>query len=352
MAKDYYDILGVDRKASPDEIKKAFHKLAHKYHPDKKGGDEAKFKEVNEAYQTLSDESKRREYDTYGQTFNGQGGPGFQGGFNGFEGVDLGDIFNDFFGGGFGGFSEGRNRVERGSDISVDMELSFTESMYGATRKIVLNKTNTCGTCAGSGAKPGTKMKDCATCNGKGKVNEMRKSVFGTFSTVRVCDQCHGSGKLPEDKCKDCHGQGIVKKPDEIVINVPLGIRDGEVIRMTGKGEAVAHGIPGDLYIRVHVKPHSVFTREGDNLVMTLNIKITDAILGAQYTITDLENRSIEVKIPEGVKYGDILRLKEKGAPTQRGKRGDIMIHVNINTPQRLSSKAKKLIEELKQEGI
>lgn len=357
MAKDYYGILGVDKKASKDEIKKAFHKLAHQYHPDKKGGNEEKFKEVNEAYQTLSDDTKRREYDTYGRTFSGAGnggGAGFEGfggfGGQGFEGVDLGDIFGDIFGGGFGA---GRQEVERGRDISIDIELSFEESIFGAHRSVLLGKTSRCDTCSGSGAKPGTKLKKCATCNGKGRVTEMRRSFLGTFSTVAACSACHGRGETPDEKCKTCGGLGIHRKQEEVSIAVPPGIQDGEMIRLSGRGEGVAQGVSGDLYVKIHVKPHRVYRREGNNLVMDLDVKLSDALLGATYHVNTLDGKDVEVKIPEGIKFGDTLRLKEKGVPsTGRNRAGDILIHVRIKTPQRLSGKAKKLIEELRGEGI
>jgi len=357
MAKDYYEILGVDRKASKDELKKAFHKLAHKYHPDKKEGDEAKFKEVNEAYQVLSDDAKRSQYDTYGSAgpgpqgggFGGFGGQGF--GAQGFDGVDLGDIFNDFFGG--GGFSGGGQRVERGNDIQVDIEISFEESIFGVTRNITLGKTSSCDTCHGSGAKPGTTMKKCATCNGKGKTIETRRSFLGPIQTSVVCGTCSGKGEIPEEKCKTCSGKGVYKKQEAIEVPVPKGIQNGEMLRMSGKGEAVAHGIAGDLYVRIHVKPHALYRREGSNLVMNLDVKLSDALLGASYQIKTLDGKMVDIKIPEGVKFGDVLRLKEKGVPaTARNRAGDILIHINIKTPAKLSSKAKKLIEELKSEGI
>lgn len=364
MAKDYYDILGVDKKASKDEIKKAFHKLAHKYHPDKGGGDEAKFKEANEAYHVLSDEKKRAEYDTYGHTFNGAGGGGPQwnggqgfGGFDfsgfqqgGFDGVDLGDIFGDFFGGGTGG---GR-RVERGRDISIDIELSFEESVFGAERKVLLRKTAACETCGGSGAKPGAKMKQCGACNGKGKVTEVRRTILGQVQTSRACDKCHGAGEVPEEECKTCRGAGIMKREEEVAFTVPPGVEDGEMLRMSGRGEAVRKGgIPGDLYIKIYVRPHKIYRREGANLVAMLDVKLSDALLGATYTLPGLDGKPIEVKVPEGVKFGDILRMKDRGIPNARGgKKGDLLIKVNIQTPTRLSSKQKKLVEELKKEGI
>jgi molecular chaperone DnaJ len=355
MAKDFYDILGVDKKASKDEIKKAFHKLAHKYHPDKKGGDEAKFKEVNEAYQTLSDDQKRQSYDTYGHAgaqggYGGFGGGGPEG-FGGFDGADLGDIFNDFFGGGFS--SSGGTRQERGRDISVDMEITFEESVFGVERKVVLGKTMQCATCSGSGAKPGTKMKTCATCDGKGKVTEMRRSFLGNFSTVRPCQTCSGSGQIPEEKCATCSGLGVHKKQDEIVIPIPAGIQNGEMIRMSGRGEGVARGVAGDLYIRMHVKSHALYRREGANLVTDLEVKLSDALLGGTYSLKGLDGKSFDVKVPDGVQHGDVLRMKERGIPNvNRGKAGDILINVKVKIPTRLSGKAKKLVEELKKEGV
>lgn len=358
MAKDYYETLGVDKKASKEEIKKAFHKLAHKYHPDKKGGDEKKFKEVNEAYQTLSDDRKREAYDMYGadgpmgggNPYGAYGG-GFQGFGGGFDAADLGDIFNDFFGGGFA--SSGGVREERGRDISVDMEVSFKESVFGVERTIKLGKTARCATCSGSGAKPGSTLKTCTTCDGKGKVSEMRRSFLGSFSTVRPCQVCAGTGKVPEEKCTECHGLGVNKKEETITIPIPAGIQNGEMIRMSGRGEGVARGISGDLYIKIHVTPHEMFRREGNNLVADLTIKLSDALLGATYTITALDGKPLEVKVPAGVNFGDILRLKEKGVPnTLHGKQGDLLIHLKLSSPAKLSKKAKQLIEELRDEGV
>lgn len=363
MSKNYYDILGVQKGASKDEVKKAFHKAAHKYHPDKSGGDEAKFKEVNEAYQVLSDDKKRAEYDTYGQTFNGAGpGGGFGGGGQGFggfdfsgfqqggfDGVDLGDIFGDFFGGGGGG-----RRVERGRDISIDMELTFEESIFGAPRKVLLRKMAQCAVCDGSGAKPGTKLKTCATCNGKGKVTELRRTVLGQIQTSHPCSVCAGRGEIPEDECKECRGAGVLRREEEISVTIPAGIQDGEMVRMSGAGESVKKGgIAGDLYIKIHVAPHKIYRREGAHLVATLDVKLSDALLGGAYVLPDLGGGTINVKVPEGIKFGDILRMKDKGMLAGRsGKRGDLLIKVNIVTPNRLSGKQKKLVEELKKEGL
>ena len=362
MAKDYYNILGVQKGATKDDIKKAFRKLAHQYHPDKQGGNEAKFKEINEAYQILSDDGKRATYDTYGSDFNGanmggQPGGGFGGfdfsgfqqangqqGFNGME-FDLGDIFGDFFGGGQ------RGRIKRGRDISMDLEIPFAEAIFGTERKVLISKTMACSECHGTGGKPGTKMKKCETCNGQGKVHDAKRTMFGTFSSVRECGACVGKGEVPSEKCGKCHGAGAYKGQEEIKISVPAGISNGEVIRMSTKGEAIPGGISGDLYIKIHCLPHVFLKREGVNLVMDLNIKLTDALLGAEYPIETLDGK-ISVKIPEGVSHGEILRVRGKGVPVDKSRRGDFLIKLNIKFPKKLSSKAEKLVTELKKEGM
>jgi|SRR3989344_4622333 len=359
MAKDYYKILGIEKSASGEEVKKAFRKLAHKYHPDKGGGDEAKFKEINEAYQVLSDERKRAEYDSYGQTFGGngpQGGQGFGGfdfsGFNqqGFEGVDLDEIFGEFFGG--GGGRGGRGRVKRGRDISIDLEISFTESILGTDRTVVLNKVSACDVCAGSGAKPGSARKKCSTCNGQGKIHETKKSFFGVFTSVRDCATCHGTGQVPDEKCTHCKGMGVLKREEGVSIKVPAGISNGEMIRLSGAGEAVPGGVSGDLYIKIHVMPHDIFVREGNNIVMDLNIKLTDAILGGEYKITTLEGTPITLTIPPGVSFGEILRVRGKGVPMDGKHRGDLLVKLNIKVPSKLSKRAEQAVNELKKEGI
>jgi len=350
--KDYYKILGVEKGAAAEDIKKAFRKLAHKHHPDK-GGDEAKFKEANEAYQVLSDEKKRAEYDAYGQTFGGNSGfsgqdSGFSGfggfGGQGFEGVDLNDIFGDFFGG-------GRPQARRGRDISIDLQLSFSESIFGVTRKVLITKTSRCDTCGGSGAKPGTKTKTCTQCNGQGRVHETKRSFLGTISQVRECTGCSGTGKIPEEKCTLCKGHGVLRKEEEISIKVPAGIQGGEMVRLTGAGEAIQNGTSGDLYVKIHIAPHAIFKREGNNITMDLGVKLTDAILGIEHRIETLDG-SITVKIPKGVSSGEILRVREKGVPIDSKRRGDLLIKIDVKTPSKLSRKAEKLVEELREEGI
>ncbi len=361
MAKDFYEVLGVEKNASKDEIKKAFHKLAHQYHPDKNKGDDKKFKEVNEAYQTLSDDQKRAQYDQFGQTFaNGQG-PGFQGGqgfggfdFSGFQNGqggfdmgDIGDIFSEFFNGGMGGGARSR----RGRDISTEIHITFSEAIFGIDRKILLTKQSVCDTCNGTGGKPGTKMDQCKKCNGKGQLHETKRSFLGTFSSTKLCEECSGSGQVPHEKCTTCHGHGVLTKQQEIDVRIPAGIHDGEMVRLSGMGEAVPHGQSGDLYIKINVGTHPMFKREGSDLVTSLNLKLSDALLGMEYKLETLDGE-IEVKVPEGVSPNEILRVKGKGVPSGRGKRGDILIHVHIKLPHKLTRQAKNLVEKLREEGI
>ena len=373
MSKDYYNTLGVSKNASKEEIKKAFYKIAHKYHPDKKEGNEQKFKEANEAYQTLSDDSKRSKYDQFGAEFEnmgqqqhnhgsyqqqgGFGGGGFEGfdfsgfsqGFqNGGMEFDLNDIFSDFFGGGMSG---GRAQARRGRDISTEIQISFSDAIFGVNRKILLTKTSECNTCNGSGAKVGTKMEKCKHCNGQGKIHEAKRTILGTISTTKVCDICLGAGEVPKEICEKCRGKGVFRLEQEVSIQIPAGIRDGEMVRMTGYGEAISKGTTGDLYIKINVAPHPVFKRDGNNLVMDLNLKLSDALLGTKYPIKTLDG-DIEVNIPEGVGINEILRVKGKGVPNPKTKRGDLLIKLNIKLPNKLSRKSRELVEELKKEGV
>ena len=349
MSKDYYDILGVQKGASKDEVKKAFRKKASQYHPDKKTGDEEKYKEVTEAYAVLGDEKKKAEYDTYGQSFGGSGGGNpFGGGGNPFGGgveFDMNDIFSQF---GFGG--GGQQQQQRGRDISIDINLKFEEAVFGVVRKVLLTKNSECDTCQGSGAKSGTKLDNCTTCNGQGKVQEQRQSIMGSFTTVRECNACSGKGKIPEERCGTCAGAGVARKEEEIGIKIPAGIQNGEVIRMTGRGEAIPNGQPGDLYIKIHADAHKTIRREGTTLSSLLPIKLTDALLGTTYSVETLDG-SVDIKIPAGVTHGELIRIKEKGVPSERG-RGDFMVKVSVETPKKLSRKARKLVEELRGEGI
>lgn len=357
--KDYYSILGVEKNASKSDIKKAFRTLAHQYHPDKKSGDEARFKEIGEAYSVLSDDKKRAEYDAYGRTFAGAGagaGGGQPFGFDfsnfsqGFGGggqqveFDLGDIFGDFFG--------GRGSQERrGRDISIDIELTFKEAVFGIERRVLITKVGACDECKGTGAKKGTKQATCGTCNGSGKVHEARQTMFGAFSTKRMCEVCHGKGSVPKEKCGTCAGVGVLRKQEEVVIAIPAGINNGEMIRLTGGGEAVPGGSAGDMYVKVHVKPDAHFKKEGHDLVFSLSIKLTDALLGASKKIDTLDGE-ITLKIPQGVSFGERLRIKGKGVPKGTGARGDLYVRINIQIPGKLSKKASGAADILREEGI
>lgn len=368
--KDYYNVLGIDKKATQDDIKKAFRKLAHKYHPDKGSADEAKFKEITEAYSVLSDEKKRREYDTYGQAFAGGGHQGgeqgnpfagfdfsqFQHGFNngGVE-FDFGDIFGDIFGGGRGGSSRAQSR---GRDISIDLEIQFKDAVFGTNRTVLIAKVSTCSLCKGTGAKQGTELEACKTCSGSGRVRETRNSIMGQFTSVRACTICDGIGKIPKEKCNECKGHGVHRKQEEIKINIPAGIDNGEMIRMPGQGEAKKAGIAGDLYVKVHVKPHPVFRRDGANLIMNLPVKLTDSLLGTTVPIETLEGKTLEVKIPPMQRAEELLRVRGNGIPGDGGglsraeSRGDLIIRLEVALPHKLSGKARKIVEDLKSEGL
>ena len=359
--KDFYNILGVDKGATKDEIKKAFHKLAHKYHPDKNKGDDSKFKEVNEAYQTLHDDQKRAQYDRFGSD-GPMGGGGFQGGFDpsnmggfdfsgfqngqGFDMGDLGDIFGEFFGGGRGA------QQRRGRDISTEITIPFADSIFGTVRKILITKVSTCDTCEGSGAKAGSKTVTCSQCNGKGQVHETRRTILGSVSTTRMCEVCGGSGTVPQEHCSDCKGAGVRRKEEEIEIRVPAGIEGGEMVRLTAMGEAIRKGPSGDLYVKINVQPHHTFRRDRQNLTMDMEVKLSEALLGADRVIETLDG-SVTIKIPEGIASGTLLRVKDRGVPSQRGnKRGDLMIKVTVKIPTKLSKKAKEAIETLQEEGL
>ncbi len=398
MPKDYYKSLGVDKGASKDEIKKAFRKLAHEHHPDKTGGKDDKFKEINEAYSILSDDSKRAQYDQFGsagpggfggqggaggQGFGGQGGAGGQGfggfDFSGFSGgfgqqggfsqdgveFDLGDLFGGIFGGSRGGGRGGRQRQAKGADIQVDLEISFRESIFGVDKEFSIHRTATCEHCKGSRGEPGTSMDTCKTCNGQGRVVETRRSVFGAFQSERVCDVCAGSGKIPKEKCKECKGKGVQSKKDNITVVIPAGIQAGETLRVSGKGEAVVGGATGDLYIQIHVRRTNKdehIQRDGINLITEHEIRLSDSLLGGEAKIETLDG-PLTVAIPQGITHGEVLRVRGKGVPHGNGaesvatstspstKRGDLLVKIKVAIPRKLSKEAKKLAEELRKEG-
>lgn len=370
MAQDYYNTLGVSKGASDDEIKKAYRKLAHKHHPDKAGGDEKKFKEINEAYQVLSDKSKRAQYDQFGQTFNQAGGGGGQGfggfDFSGFEGFsaqggptggwDFGgsgfeDIFSDIFGGNFGGGR--RTRAKAGRDIQVDAEIDFFEMVHGAERNINLYKTVVCENCHGTGGEPDSKEETCPDCNGAGKVKQTSRSFFGVVSQVVICPRCQGKGKTYSKKCHECGGEGRMKADQNIKIKIPAGISDGQTISLSGGGEAGELGAQsGDLLVMVHVKAHPKFKREKNNIISSEEITFSQAVLGDKIEVETI-NGQVKMKIPAGTQSGDIFRIKGEGVPfLERKGEGDQLVKIIVKIPKHLSREQKDLIDKLKNQGI
>ena len=364
MARDYYDILGVNKNSSDDEIKKAYRKLAHKHHPDKTGGDAEKFKEINAAYQVLSDKSKRAQYDQFGQNFEQRGGGGQPGGgfggfdFNGFSqgsqgfGEGFEDIFSDIFGGGFGGGGRQAGRAA-GRDIQIDAEINFEEMVSGAQREVNLMRKTVCDVCRGTGGEPGAKEETCPTCKGAGQVRKAVRSIFGTFSQVATCPTCSGLGKTYTQKCHKCKGDGAVKEQQTIKIDIPAGISDGQTISLQGYGEAGERGAQsGDLYVTVHVKAHPKFERKGNNILSREHVKFSQAALGDKIQVQTIEGY-VKMKIPNGTQSGEIFRIKGQGVPElgRSGARGDQLVTVVVDIPKNPSREQKKIIEELGKAG-
>ncbi len=362
--RDYYEVLGVDKNASDDELKKAYRKLAKKYHPDanpdNKKEAESKFKEVNEAYETLSDAGKRRMYDQFGpdgpQGFGG-GGPGggyysySTSGFDGFDMGDLGDIFSSFFGGGFGGRTSGRtnNGPIKGADLRYNMEISFEEAFLGVEKEISISREDTCDTCHGSGAKPGSKVDTCTMCHGTGKIQQIQTTILGQMQTTRTCPTCHGEGKVIKEPCETCRGRGTVKKQARIKVKIPAGIDENQTVVLRGEGAPGEKGGPkGDLYITVHIKRHSIYTRQDYNVLCDIPITFTQATLGAELEIPMVDGSKEKFKIPEGTQTGTRFRIKGKGfKAVNRNYEGDLIFTVEVQTPKRLSKEQRELLIQL-----
>lgn len=345
--KDYYEVLGVSKTATDDEIKSAYRKMAKKYHPDLNPGNaeaEAKFKEVNEAYAVLSDSTKRANYDRYGsadpQAGFGGGGAYSGAGFGGFE-----DIFENIFGGGIFGGGRKQNGPERGRDLRVDISLTFEEAAFGVKKEINLNREEVCDECGGSGAEKGTGAETCHTCHGSGHVRTTQNTMFGSFSSTQVCSSCGGTGKIIRTPCKKCSGKGRIKRARKININVPAGIDNGQAITLRGEGEhGKRGGTAGDLYIYFSVKPHKMFKRDRSDLYLEIAISYANATLGAEITVPTLED-SIKYKIPEGTQPGTVFRIKGKGIKRLNSSdKGDLYVTVGVDVPKRLSGKQKELL--------
>jgi len=354
--KDYYEVLGVDRSASQEEIKKAFRKLARKYHPDMNRDDpsaEERFKEINEAYEVLSDPEKRRQYDTFGHTSQGStwkpgGSEAYDsGGFGPFGSFD--SIFDVFFGGGFRDFSRRRTGPERGRDIYYDLEITLEEAATGLEREIPIRRLKTCDACSGTGAKPGTAPTTCPVCGGSGMVSEIRQTVFGTSAYITTCSRCSGAGTVITDPCKECQGRGRIPETRKVEVKIPPGVDSGVRMRLEGRGEAgVRGGPPGDLYVDITVKPHPVFTRRGNDLLCEQPISIYHAVLGGEIEVPTIDGKKASLGIPEGTQTCTSFRLKGKGMPDIRGRgRGDQHVKVKVIVPTRLSEKEKELFREL-----
>ncbi len=368
--RDYYEVLGVSKNATDEELKKAYRKLAKKYHPDanpdNKAEAEAKFKEVNEAYETLSDSQKRRMYDQFGpdgpQGFGGgAGGPfGGQGGYysytsSGFDGFgdfgDLGDIFSSFFGGGFGGKNSSRkqNGPRKGADLNVHIDVTFEQAFLGVEKEITITRDDECTNCHGTGAKPGTSPVKCKVCNGTGQVKQVQNTILGQMQTTRTCSECHGTGEVIQEPCEICHGRGKVRKQPKIKIKIPAGIDDGQTVVLRGEGEAGEKGgAKGDLYITVKIKKHSIYTRKGNNVLCEIPITITQATLGAELEIPMVDGSKEKYKIPEGTQTGAKFTIRNKGFKSINSSSiGEFIFTVIVQTPKRLTKEQRDLLVQL-----
>ena len=362
--RDYYEVLGVNKTATDEELKKAYRKLAKKYHPDanpdNKKEAEAKFKEVNEAYENLSDPQKRRMYDQFGHDgpagFGGAGGPGgyysySTSGFDGFDMGDLGDIFSSFFGGGFGGRTSSRARSGpiKGADLRYNLELTFEEAFSGVQKEINISREEQCDNCKGTGAKPGTKVETCSMCNGTGQIKQVQTTILGKMQTTRTCTNCHGEGKVIKEPCEHCKGKGNVKKQTRLNVKIPAGIDDNQTVVLRGEGAIGEKGGPrGDLYITVHIKRHSIFTRKDDNVLCDIPITITQATLGSDIEVPMVSGGVEKFRIPEGTQTGTKFRIREKGFKNvNRNYTGDFIFTVIVQTPKKLSKEQRDLLTEL-----
>ena len=353
--RDYYEVLGVSRDATEDEIKKAYKKLARKYHPDMNPGDkeaEEKFKEVNEANEVLSDPEKKARYDQFGfagvdPTYGAGAGGGAYGGAGGFDFGDLGDIFGSFFGGGFGGGAARHNGPQRGASIRASVAISFTEAAFGCEKEVTLERSEQCSACKGNGCAPGTTPEICPDCRGTGTVMRAQRTPFGVMQSQMPCQKCGGTGKIIHQPCKTCRGMGAVRRQHKVEVNIPAGIDDGQTISLRGQGHAGRNGGPsGDLLITIMVRPHDIFRREGTAVFCEAPITFTQAVLGGELEIPTIDGK-VKYSIPEGTQTGTVFRLKGKGIPVLNGRgRGDQYVTVTIETPTNLNKEQKEALRK------
>lgn len=345
--RDYYEVLGVGRNATEDEIRRAFRRLARQYHPDinKEDGAEARFKEINEAYEVLSDPQKRRMYDQFGHAGPRGFGPGTGPTGSPFDDL-VGDLFESFFG---GVGSATRRGPQRGADLQYELTLTLEEAAFGVEKEIEVLRWSTCPTCTGSGMQPGSQPSRCTVCNGTGEIRRVQQTLFGQFVNVHVCDRCHGEGHIITDPCQTCRGSGRVRAPKRIVVKVPAGVDNGQQIRLTGEGEVGPKGgAPGNLYIRLRVAEHPLFKRQGTDLSYELPLNIVQAALGDEVTVPTLDGEEAKVRIPPGTQHGRVFRIRDKGVPHLRSnRRGDLNVRVKVVIPTDLTDEQKRLFAEL-----
>ena len=355
--RDYYEVLGIAKNASADEIKKAYRRLAVQHHPDKESGSDEKFKEIGEAYEVLKDESKRKRYDQFGHA--GVGGNG-GGGFNGFNGFgqgqevhfDFGDLgLGDIFGSFFGGQQQQQSRQSRGRDVETSVELTFEQAVFGTKVDLNLNIEDNCEHCKGTTVEPGHEMKKCPKCDGSGQVVTMTRTIFGNIQQASICPECKGAGKIPEKVCSVCQGKGTQRKNQKITLKVPAGVDDGAVIRLREHGEAIANGPKGDLYVNVRVKPHKKFTREGDLILSEEHIDMVDAALGTEINVETVDG-PIKMKVPAGTQSGTDFKLSNHGVPHLKSEtRGAHIVTIHVDTPTKLSKHQQELLRDFLKNG-
>ena len=353
MAKDYYKILGINHDASPEEIKKAYRRLAHQYHPDRPGGNEQRFKEISEAYQILSNQEKRHQYDQFGNAFGG----GFNGlnwdfgfDYSNFEDLsNVSEIFDSFFEG-LG--VKKRKTYHRGSDVEFVLDITLEEAFSGAKKEVSMDILGTCAKCSGLGHFPKEGFNQCSSCDGRGEIKENRSTFFGSFSQIKTCSKCFGTGQIPNKGCNECRGTGRLSQNKSITINIALGIGHGQIIKVTGAGESGERGaLAGDLYIKINIKPHPVFSVRSSDLFVEVGVSLVDLLLDKKIKIKGLSGKNIEIEIPAGANISEEFRVPGEGMPVfASGGRGDLYISFNVKLPKKLSAKARKAIEELKED--